>query len=688
MIMQNTHSETAHPLTQTEIYVAVNGSDRTGTGSFDHPYATLQRAQQDLRSAIRNGGLTADAYIRIRGGTYHLTAPITIGAGDWDKNHRIIYTNHNEEEVHLTGGIPVTGWTGPDRNGIYEADISGHSDFYALYENGLRLPNARSEDWTNKPARDPSHLQAVYGNITSWFGEVLKVSHISDDSVTTVYKKSAFSGELQYLQGAREYITEAGEWAIEGSKVYCKPLDRAHLEQSAIIAGAPHMIFHIQGQTDAPVRNIVIRGLHLEMTDFGEDLQAHAKGDNATAEYDCNLQGMVTMEYAENITVENCSMVNAGYVGIVLRRHCQNNTIRGNRIERTGYAGIFMIGDDPGSLNYYNKNNTISNNLIHNVGEFVGHGAGIYLINSGENRITHNDISNVPRYGISLKGIRYGVFAGNGLGNVPFDDHWKYNQTTGNYIGYNRVYNTGIRSGDGGGIEGWGIGRDNHLDHNIIYNAYRGVAISGWRGHSIFLDDAAHHTTVTNNIIYDENAVAVNAGIFIKSINNYVVNNVFDVSYAKDGAANIRPYICPAGDSTFERNIVYSSASGTLHADGSQTQDGNGDRIMFHITDCSNHTEISAMDSLVSMDRNLYYNAVGAAQFQVDDDLLSLEEWKTSPKNRNRYDSHSIMADPLFLDAANHDYRLQADSPALKLGIVSIDTERIGLLPDYPFFEK
>ena len=217
---------------------------------------------------------------------------------------------------------------------------------------------------------------------------------------------------------------------------------------------------------------------------------------------------------------------------------------------------------------------------------------------------------------------------------------------------------------------------------------YRGVAISGWRGHSIFLDDAAHHTTVTNNIIYDENAVAVNAGIFIKSINNYVVNNVFDVSYAKDGAANIRPYICPAGDSTFERNIVYSSASGTLHADGSQTQDGNGDRIMFHITDCSNHTEISAMDSLVSMDRNLYYNAVGAAQFQVDDDLLSLEEWKTSPKNRNRYDSHSIMADPLFLDAANHDYRLQADSPALKLGIVSIDTERIGLLPDYPFFEK
>ena len=91
------------------------------------------------------------------------------------------------------------------------------------------------------------------------------------------------------------------------------------------------------------------------------------------------------------------------------------------------------------------------------------------------------------------------------------------------------------------------------------------------------------------------------------------------------------------------------------------------------------------MDSLVSMDRNLYYNAVGAAQFQVDDDLLSLEEWKTCAKNKNHYDAQSILADPLFVDAANHDYRLAANSPARDLGIVSIETEAIGLLPDFPF---
>lgn len=670
---------------KTEFFISTNGSDETGDGSFLHPFRSVKRAQQALRQVIMDGGLTSDAYIQIMGGTYYLREPITIGTGDYDKRHRIIYTNYNDEAVYLVGGIPVIGWTGPDKNGIYQADVTGHNQFYALYENGQRLTPARAEHWQDIPIRDSSHLQASYGNVTCWFGEVLKVKDVCGNTVVTNFPKSTFSGELQYLQGAREFISANGEWAIEGNRVYCKPLDPNNFKNASIIAGATPKIICVEGTADEPVNNIIIRGLHLQMSDFGEDLQAHAKGDDRTAEFETNLQGLVTLKYAENITVECCHMTNAGYIGVVLQRHCQNCTVSGNAISHTGYAGIFLIGDDPGSLNYYNKNNTVSNNLIHDVGEFVGHGAGIYLINSGDNRITHNQIFNVPRYGISMKGIRYGVFAGNGLGDVSFDDHWKYNQTTGNYIGYNRVYNTGIRSGDGGGIEGWGIGRDNHLDHNIIYNAYRGAAMPSWRGHSIFLDDATHHTTVTNNIIYDENAIAVNAGIFIKSINNYVVNNVFDVSYAKDGAANIRPYICPAGDSTFERNIVYSSAAGTLHADGSHTQEGNGDRIMFHITDASNHTNISAMDSLVSMDRNLYYNAVGAAQFQVDDDLLSLEEWKTCAKNKNRYDAQSILADPLFVDAANHDYRLAADSPARDLGIVSIETEAIGLLPDFPF---
>ena len=667
-----------------EIFVSADGSDETGDGSFENPYATIKEAQCVVRTTIRDGGLTEDAHIYIRGGTYYLSEPITIGTEDCDEVHKVIYSGYGDEDVRIVGGTPVSGWTGPDANGIFEADVTGFNRFDAMYGDGVRLPCAREVNWTDKTVRDPSHLQAVYGSATSWFGEVMKVDRIEDGRVITSYRKCDWSGSLQYLQGAREYIDEPGEWAIEGNRVYYKPEHPELLESSEIVAGIVDNIFSVEGEPDRPVKNIVISGLRLEMNDFGENLLAHARANNVTGEYDSNLKGLVSLKHAEHVTVQNCRMSNAGYMAVVLQGYAQKNTVSGNDIRNTGYAGMFLIGENPGSLNYCNKENTISDNRIRNVGEFVGHGAGIYLMNSGANRIVHNDISYVPRYGISLKGIRYGVFGDNGI-TVDFDDHWKYNQTTENYIGYNRIYNTGIRSGDGGGIEGWGMGRDNIIDHNIIYNAYRGIATNGWRGHSIFLDDAAHHVTVTNNIIYDENAVAVNAGVFIKSINNVVVNNVFDVGYAKNGAADIAPYICPAGGSVFRQNIIYSRSEGMLNSDGTLTESENSDRIMLFFDDGANSSGTPVLESLREMNRNLYWNAAGEAQIRVNSSLLSLEEWQNDDRNVNRYDADSICEDPLFADAEHHDYRLRENSPAYKLGIRSIDTSEIGLLPEFRF---
>jgi len=667
----------------TEIFVSVCGSDETGDGSIAKPYATVTAAQTAVRKLLRENTSAGEIRICFRGGTYYIRDSIVIGNEDCSETIRVIYTAFNDEDVRLAGGVPVTGWKN-EGGGIFSAEIPVSADFWVMYADGVRLTPACEVNWQSVEVRDPSHLQALAGGPSSWFGEILKVTELSGGEIKTMYPKCAWSGRIQYLQGAREYISEPGEWAIEGNRVYYMPADPEALGSSEVIAGTAENIFYICGRPDAPVKNIVISGLRLEMNAFGENLAAHARANNVTAEYDENLTGLVCLRNAENVTVEHCRMSNGGYMGVVLREYAQHNTIRCNEIRNTGYAGMFLIGENPGSLNYCSKYNVISGNRIFNVGEFVGHGAGIYLMNSGENRIIHNEISDVPRYGISMKGIRYGVFGDNGI-TVDFDDHWKYNQTTENYIGYNRIFNTGIRSGDGGGIEGWGIGRDNHIDHNIIYNAYRGVPTTGWRGHSIFLDDAAHYVKVTCNIIYDENAVAVNAGIFIKSIGNYVVNNVFDVGYAKNGAADIAPYICPAGGSVFCRNIVYSGASGELHDDGTLTESDSGDRVMLYFTDGANSSGTSCYVSLDEMNHNLYCNASGRAYFRVENDLLSLDEWKICPRNILGYDTDSIQDDPMFYDAQNHDYRLSADSPAFALGIESIDTARIGLPDDYRY---
>jgi len=45
-------------------------------------------------------------------------------------------------------------------------------------------------------------------------------------------------------------------------------------------------------------------------------------------------------------------------------------------------------------------------------------------------------------------------------------------------------------------------------------------------------------------------------------------------------------------------------------------------------------------------------------------------------------DRHSLIADPLFLNAAKDDYRLRSDSPAFKLGFKRIPVEKIGCYRD------
>jgi hypothetical protein len=61
--------------------------------------------------------------------------------------------------------------------------------------------------------------------------------------------------------------------------------------------------------------------------------------------------------------------------------------------------------------------------------------------------------------------------------------------------------------------------------------------------------------------------------------------------------------------------------------------------------------------------------------------LYSFDHWKSLFDGR--YERHSIVADPMFVDPNNMDYRIKADSPALKLGFQQINKDKIGLKKDF-----
>jgi hypothetical protein len=108
----------------------------------------------------------------------------------------------------------------------------------------------------------------------------------------------------------------------------------------------------------------------------------------------------------------------------------------------------------------------------------------------------------------------------------------------------------------------------------------------------------------------------------------------------------------------FRRNIIYyTNPDAKLYQ--FRTHDGN----VFSDNQC---------------DGNLVWHAglpITVGQYGMPDTpgTLTWEQWQ-----EKGFDTNSVVADPLFVDAANDDYRLRPESPAFKLGFEPIPVDKIG----------
>ncbi len=69
--------------------------------------------------------------------------------------------------------------------------------------------------------------------------------------------------------------------------------------------------------------------------------------------------------------------------------------------------------------------------------------------------------------------------------------------------------------------------------------------------------------------------------------------------------------------------------------------------------------------------QNLYFHVSGK---ELKFAGLNFGQWQSRGNDLN-----SIVTDPLFVDPARDDFRLQPDSPALKLGFEPVDWSRVGV---------
>jgi hypothetical protein len=107
-----------------------------------------------------------------------------------------------------------------------------------------------------------------------------------------------------------------------------------------------------------------------------------------------------------------------------------------------------------------------------------------------------------------------------------------------------------------------------------------------------------------------------------------------------------------------EHNIVYST----------------GNKIAFYNT--NSESKLARLLDLARPDYNLFYTP----------DESSGRDFFAKIQATG-HEEHGQFANPLFIDIEKGDIRLRPDSPALIMGIKSIDIEKIGLL-DEPSFQR
>ncbi|MCA1809513.1 MAG: right-handed parallel beta-helix repeat-containing protein, partial [Lentisphaerae bacterium] len=433
-------------------------------------------------------------------------------------------------------------------------------------------------------------------------------------------------------------------------------------------------VTHEDGPADDPVRGIRFEGLTFVHNNrypvygrSGRGLQHDWEGfDRPTA--------MVRFRAAENCAVRACRLAAGAGTGIRMDLHAQNNLVEGCEIEQLGGCGIVLAGYGPGTKDV-NRGNIIQNNHIHHIGLTTWHSPGIFIWQSGHNRVTHNHLHHTPYTGIVVSG-RINLVRDNTsecAGTIRWDEvdkilgadyepgawhdpaRWRADwerrepllHARENILEHNDIHHVMLVMRDGNGIYISGAGRGNIVRRNLVHDCP-----SQYFSEGIRCDDDQHTTLIDGNVIFNLGGVK-STGIVIKGVNTVTNNIVAAPMIAGQSRSMVHLAVGPLQGTVIRNNILYAT-----HTDHCFYREGrvHGEGPKGLLRDCE-------------VEGNVYWNT-------ADPKIATtyLEE-----SQRQGIEQNSIAADPLFVAPARNDYRLRPDSPARGIGISQVAPPQAGV---------
>jgi hypothetical protein len=658
------------------LYVSTQGKDawsgrlpEADAAGTDGPFATLARARDEVRRLRAVEPLAPALTVQVRGGTYRVDQTIEFTSADSGTAQApVTYAAYPGELPVISGGRPVTGWR-PGAGALWTTELpavkAGTWYFHQLFVNGQRRTRARTPNqgylytadvlapidrakvWSDPEMLAMRGFRYRDGDIAAWRNPEDALIVIYHSWTTSVHFITAVDpvertvrltprstwpigywweyNTRYHVENVPEALDQPGEWYLErrtGVLTYW-PLPGEDMTTAAVVAPVVRQtLLSFRGDPAAGqfVEYLRFQGLSFQHTDayIAPDMPLDQQG--ATERLP-----LVAALGLRHSVLEDCELAHAGENGIWLDRGCSDNAIQRCHIHDLGGSAVFIgpreFADTPALLV---ERNILDNNWIHDGSNLFRGSQGVWIGKSSYNEVTHNEISDFHHLGISV---------GHSWGYAPSTAHH-------NLIAFNHVHHicNGFFS-DGGGIYTLGISPGTIIRGNLVHDVVP-TPLMPQGGTGIYHDEGSTGILDENNIVY-------NVGIPFHQHygkENLARNNIFAFALKS-------PVTCARPEEhvsyTFEGNIVLSSG-------GQATSD--------HYNPMACKTEFR---------RNLYWDVSGQ---EPSFSGVSFAAWQATGR-----DQDSRIADPQFVDAAGHDFRLQPTSPALALGFQPIDVRQAGL---------
>ncbi|MEY3548539.1 MAG: hypothetical protein RLZZ552_906, partial [Verrucomicrobiota bacterium] len=655
----------AHAL---DLHVAPDGDDRA-SGRADAPLASLEGARQTVRKLPRP--LAEPVRVLFAAGTYRITQAVSFDERDSGEAGRSIsYEAAPGSVVVISGGKELPAFqVGGDGRWTLQTP-AGTERFEQLWVGERRATRARTSHPGTRFLRNIEQETPLSGGsatpgITEQtlrldpkeldaFGEVSPAE--AQDAVATFYHKwdstrsrvesaDRSSGLLKVRGPAQKANTafdhhtgvvienllplldEPGEWFLSRTgKLTYQPRAGEDAGRLRGVYPVSEKLLTFVGKPGDKVRHLTFRGLAFR----------HAKGLPSLATAVPNqaavrtVDGVITLEHATQVSFVGCELSHVGSYGFSLGRGTREVTIEKCLITDLGAGGVKIgtLNDEPKPENHA-SHHRVHDNIIRDGGLIFPCAVGVWVGSSSDNEVTHNEISDFFYSAVSV-GWRWGYAPSNA----------KRNRVEWNHLHH---LGKGLLS-DMGGVYTLGPSEGTSVSHNLIHD----VTCFTYGGWGLYTDEGSSGITMEGNVTYD-----TTDGGFHQHYgkDNVIRNNVFAFSeeyQVKRSRAEDHLSF------TFEKNIIVFDRGELLG---------------------SNWTGTTA--NFLNKD-NVYWDSSGRP-VTFTDKKLPLAEWQ-----KKGQDLGSLVADPLFADAARRDFRLKPGSPALALGIKSIDVAAMGVLRDDP----